>query len=121
MIDWTIPIILVTPNTQEHWTAKHRRNKRIFSLISRKWIFEKAKVTLPCIITLTRYGPRLWDEDNNIYSCKSLRDTLTQLIFPDKTRGHGDNNPQIQWIYKQEKSKQKGIRIQIQQNTNSKA
>lgn len=113
MIDWTFPIVLITPNTQEHWTKRHRRNKVIYQIISRKWNIYKPKIELPCTIILTRLGPRAWDDDNHVYSQKSVRDTIVQLILPGKARGQGDNNPLITWVYKQEKSKVKQIRIQI--------
>lgn len=113
MIDWTIPIILVSPNIQEHWTNRHKRNKRIFSLISRKWVFEKAKVSLPCTITLIRLAPREYDYDNLVFAFKGVRDTIASLIIPGQAPGRADADPRITWVYKQEKAKTKGIRIQI--------
>lgn len=113
-IDWTLPILLQSPNVVEHWTQRHKRNKKIHRILWAKWIKEKPGILLPCKVILTRLGPRLWDEINNIYSFKGLQDSITQMIFPEKARGQGDNDPRITWQYGQQKAKTKGVRIQIE-------
>ena len=74
---------------------------------------DKPEVTLPCEITLTRLGVRQLDWDNNIYALKTIRDAIADYITPGLPRGQADSNPQMSWVYLQEKSKEKGIRIKI--------
>lgn len=61
-------------------------------------------------------APRLWDETNYIYSCKGVQDSIADLLIPGLAPGRADGSKDITWVYKQEKSKIKGVRIQIEAN-----
>ena len=83
---------------------------------------------LPATITLTRLSPRLLDCDDNLpMAFKWVRDEIGACFFPDKVvryvarngavktnKGHADADPRLTWVYKQEKRKIPGIRIEIE-------
>lgn len=116
MIDWTIPIKLVSPNVMEHWRVKHQRNKMIACVLKAKWKSEDIKIEPPCIVTLTRQASRLFDEDNLVFAFKSIRDSLSSLLRPGYAPGQADGKASgITWVYQQEKvPKVNQVRIQIQ-------
>lgn len=114
MIDWTLPLDLVSPNIKEHWRETWRRNKKNHWQLKIAYINVSKLVQLPCIVTITRLAPRLWNDDNFIFGCKGIRDSIADLIIPGLAPGRADDSEDIQWIYKQEKCKNKGVRIQIQ-------
>jgi len=60
---------------------------------------------------MERSGKKLFDSDNYVTACKGIRDSICQLLF-HKKRGIGDNDPQIEWVYKQITGKI-GLRIEI--------
>jgi len=113
MIEMTLPIKLVSPNIQEHWTKRHKRNKSNDWTIRANWLKMSPIVYLPCIVVLTRLAPRKYDEDNLIASFKGVRDSIADLLNPGLAKGQADSSKDIEWQYKQERSKTIGIRIQI--------
>lgn len=72
---------------------------------------------------------RDYDDDNLVSAFKWIRDEISECLIedstgkfayeiPEKTRvnkakGRRDSDPRIKWEYAQEKSKNKGIRIEI--------
>lgn len=52
-------------------------------------------------VTITRFGPRLFDDDNLAYSAKSVRDGVAEWL------GIDDRDPRIYWDYRQEKHREK--------------
>jgi hypothetical protein len=108
----TFPIRIVSPNVQEHWTKRHKRNKMLYLLIKQLWWSDLARVETPCRIELIRKGNRLLDGDNLVFSFKGIRDTLCQLIT-GKRRGIGDDGPEFTWVYTQKKSKIYEVEIEI--------
>ena|SRR5580692_5222633 len=132
MIEWTLPIKLVSEaNRKDHWTAKNRRAKIIKNAIKAKWLKEHAIVALPCTITLTRVSPRHLDSDNLQMACKSARDQIADLLIPKSkiellklnksgklktcliNFGKSDSDPRLTWIYDQEKGKPKEYALKI--------
>ena len=112
IISKSLPIQLQSPNVQEHWTKKQKRNHVHALLIKQHMLRDVTEIGLPCKITLERSGKRLMDYDNYVFSCKGIRYTLAQFIF-QKRRGIGDNDPRIEWIYKQIKG-DISLRIEIE-------
>lgn len=105
-----LPIRLKTPNLQEHWAVKHRRNQRI------KWIIwaELGKYSRPDKINKVRFvkiGGRHMDDDNFIYSLKFVRDTFCSWLVPGKAPGQADGK--IKCEYEQVKGKPAGVRIEV--------
>jgi len=78
------------------------------------WMNSTVKVDLPCTVVIIRCSPRLLDEDNYIFSCKGIRDSIADLLCPGLAKGQADGSKEIVWYYIQEKSKKKYIRIKIE-------
>lgn len=64
---------------------------------------------LPCLVTITRLGPRTLDDDNLAGSAKAIRDSIAARLGVDD----GDT-ARIQFRYAQEKSKAYGVRITLE-------
>ena len=98
-----VPIKLPSPNKPEHWTQRHKRNRKLKLLLHSEFNKLKKRPSLPCKVTITRIAPRPYDYDNFVYACKGLRDILADLLIPNLAPGQADANPSITWIYTQEK------------------
>ncbi len=113
-------------NCSEHWTKKATRHKR------QQWFcklfFERyvKNIYLPCVVSMTRIGPRILDDDNLRFSLKWVRDEISECLIPEKRstyldkngklrhiKGRADDDPRIIWQYYQEKNKNYGVRIDI--------
>ena len=113
MFDVELPLILMTPNIQEHWTKRHKRNKRNSIVLQSIKVSLQSNLKLPCKVVITRYSSRIFDYDNYVFSLKFIRDELSSYIIPGLARGQADSSEHIEWEYKQEKSKEKKVRIEI--------
>jgi hypothetical protein len=65
----------------------------------------------PIIVTMTRYGKRVLDDDNLQRSLKAVRDGIADAIGIDD----GDTEFYT-WQYKQEKGMDYGVRLEFEQN-----
>lgn len=61
-------------------------------------------IKLPCIVRFTRVSPGHLDEDNLLFSFKSIRDFIADKLIPGLKPGQADGSPKIKWEYLQEKS-----------------
>lgn len=107
-----LPLATVSEaNTFEHWSDRHRRNKKQKERTS--LMIPNQKYPLPCIVHLTRISPRSLDDDNLPQSMKHIRDTIASKIKPGLAPGRADGDPLITWKYSQEKGepKQQGVRV----------
>jgi hypothetical protein len=111
VIDKTLPLKVQSPNVQEHWSKRYKRNEFNHRLIKLYFFTGATTPQLPCRIKLERQGNRLYDQDNYVFACKGIKDSLASLIL-GKKRGQDDDNPQITWEYKQVKGKP-AMRIEI--------
>lgn len=118
MIEFFLPLDLVTPNKKEHWTRLSKRNHQNDWKLVIHWANNKCSMQLPCMVTITRIGPRKWDGDNLVYACKGIRDSIANLLRPGFERGMADGTELIEWRYDQEKGKIKGARIKIESVNN---
>lgn len=66
------------------------------------------KVSLPCHVTLTRVSPRKLDFDNLVYSFKTVKDVVADLIISNAydlplldSKGRYDGDDRITWSYDQ--------------------
>ena len=116
-IEWIIPIYTVSEaNRNEHWTIKKKRID-----LQKKWIVvffkkEKATISLPCEITLTRIGKKKLDSDNLPVSMKWIRDTIADQLIPGLACGRADDDPRLSWKYAQEIGKEYGVKISFSSN-----
>ena len=100
----TLPLRLVSgANVREHWSVRSSRAKS-----HRQACLLVPPHTVPCVVTLTRLGPRALDSDNLAISAKHVRDGIADRL------GVNDNDPRVEWRYAQERSRDYGVRIEIQ-------
>jgi len=105
-------------NKSEHWT---RRSKRITAQHKLVWYGLSAKqppgsIELPCSVVITRYGTKLYDDDNLIAAMKHVRDAIANFLKPGLAKGQADDDKRIKWTCLQSTIKDKsqhGIRIEI--------
>jgi hypothetical protein len=111
-IEVLLPI--VTPgglNAREHWAVRSRRVKRerqTAHLIC-------PRHPLPCVVTLTRIGTHVLDDDNLAGVLKSVRDGVA-----DRLAVNDGNVGQVRFVYRQEKCKRRcdrGVRIRLEAMT----
>lgn len=106
-------------NLKEHW---HKSGKRhTYQKWAIKAHFNSKTIPLPCVVKFSRLSPRVLDSDNLQMAFKWIRDQLAEcIVYPHldgveryHSAGRYDDDPRIEWQYSQEKSKKKGIRIEI--------
>jgi len=96
VISVTIPIATVSEaNRRDHFMVKAKRAK---AHRNAAWML-CPRYPLPCVVTLTRVGARILDDDNLRSALKSTRDGLADRL------GVKDNSPLIEWRYAQAKGK----------------
>ena len=128
-IKWEMPLLTVSEsNRSEHWTKSSKRHKQQQFFIRALFKSEMEPIPLPCVITLTRIGPRVLDcEENLPMAFKWIKDEIGACLFPEKVlfyrkkggkiianKGHSDSDPRVKWKYAQEKGKILGIKIEIE-------
>ena len=109
-----IPMKVISEaNSHEHWRYRQRRAKT--QRYSTSWnlyceLGDRPVSLLPCRVTLTRLSPRKLDTDGLVSAFKAVRDGVADWAGVD------DGDERWDWQYKQEKSKEYGIRIEIEAN-----
>jgi hypothetical protein len=117
-----IPIEIVSEmNCSDHWRVKHKRHK-IQKLIVQSYLRTVQIPPVPAIITLTRYAPRLYDEDNIGPAFKYVRDAVSEYILGIVDNkiyrpGRADADQRLKWVYSQEKTTMEEYYITIQVET----
>lgn len=96
-------------NARMHWrvrakTAKAEREQA--ALMCRARLIAPS---FPCVVTLTRIGPRQLDDDNVATAFKATRDGIADWLQVDD----GDTS-KVRWEYGQEKGSY-AIRVQIEE------
>ncbi len=108
----TLPLRLVSPNAvRGHWGGhvKHQRNEHgLARLVMTPALRSLRDNPRPCVVTLTRLGPRTLDNDNLLGACKWVRDGVAKAL------GLDDADPRIEWRYAQQKSKTYGVTIFVE-------
>lgn len=135
-ITWEFPLKTVSEsNTSEHWAISSKRHRQQQFFIRAAFNREKQEILFPCIIKMTRLSNRFLDcEENLPMAFKWIKDEIGACLFPEKVvnyqvkrkessgkvkivhvknKGHADSSSLVRWEYSQEKSKIKGIRIEI--------
>lgn len=109
-----LPIRLVSPNRQEHWSKRHKRNKILQLLVNSEYNKLEVKPSLPCHIHITRIAPRQLDLDNYIASAKGLIDRLADKLIPGLPSGRADGDPRLSFSYSQERGKPKEYAVRVE-------
>lgn len=112
-LDVVLPIKVSNEgNCNEAWRTKHARHKlqKFHVRVELQGLI--GKVRLPCIVSLTRYAPRLLDGHDGLpFSFKWIVDTIADLLIPGLRPGMADSDPRITWQFYQQKSKAYGLRV----------
>lgn len=123
-ITFTIPmtknILASEANLREHWTKRHARHNVQQNLIDAymtrhvHYIYPDLTKLMPCTITLTRISPRALDEDNYLYSQKTIRDALAGHLIPGKAKGRADGDKRLKFKYAQVKGKVREYALKVE-------
>ena len=98
-------------NAREHWAIKAKRNKTERTAI--RAYFSTCPPSLrntdaPLVVSLSRFGKRLLDDDNLAGSFKAIRDEVAACLNRDDGPKAG-----IRWVYSQETAKEYWIEIEV--------
>ena len=122
MIDWMLPLDIVSLNTKSHWSKDYARNRSNRRLIEYKWNIEQPNILPPCVVRLERHystpkRQKRLDDDNYIGSLaiKGIRDSIAGILVPKLAPGRADHAKYgIKFYYAQTPTKSDGmIRIII--------
>lgn len=116
-IDFQAPVKTVSEmNQREHWRVKHQRKleQQTEMLIALQNNLVGRKVTFPCVVKLTRIGPRALDTDNLAGSLKHVQDSVARKLGVDD----GDTT-RVTWVYAQApiRIREYAVRITITEQT----
>lgn len=108
-----LPIRIVSEaNSREHWRRRNKRKQAQQREVDIEWkqAMRGRSVPLPCVVTLTRIAPRLYDDDNLRGAFKGIRDQIARLVGVD------DADERIKFEYRQERRapKQYDIFIEVE-------
>lgn len=98
-------------NERCHWAVRNKRKKEQQRDVFYAWkaavVEQRAKPTIPCVVRLTRFGPRMLDTDNLAASFKGIRDQVAKLLEID------DGDQRIQFEYDQRIKSDYAVTIQV--------
>lgn len=108
----------VSPNRQEHWTARHARKRFIVSKLLDAWeelylARTDYEALMPLEVVLTRYSSHTMDGDNLQGALKSVRDAVAGLLLPNKAPGQADGDNRLSWVYRQAKGAKDQLLIEV--------
>jgi len=106
--------LLSEGNKNDHWSKKHKRNKRRAQWLCAYWKIDENALNLPCVVKFTRIAPYALDEDNMGTSMKYFRDWIADKIIPGLAPGRADGDKRITWHYAQEKGAVKEYALKIE-------
>lgn len=90
--DFILPLKTVSAlNVREHWAKRARRVKAERTAAA----LMCPHFPLPCVVTLTRVGPRMLDDDAPQGALKACRDGIADKL------GVKDNDSRVVWKYAQ--------------------
>jgi len=104
MISITLPIATVSEaNRRDCWQVRARRAKAHRNVA---WAL-CPRYPVPCVVTMTRVGARILDDDNLRGALKSTRDGLADRL------GVKDNSPLVEWRYAQAKGRPSAVVVEF--------
>lgn len=106
MIIIKFPFRLESPNktTNEHWSKRHARNKKLERIIRILWRQQGIKIKPPCEVFMCRIAPRSLDSHDNLpMAFKCVTDVVSSLLIPGKAKGQADSSNEIAWHFEQRK------------------
>lgn len=99
-VDFMVPGLKTVSelNDRSHWGAKNRRKQDQQQLIAVAMsnALRGQRIELPCVVKLTRIGPKKLDEGDNLSSAfKGIRDQVARQLGTD------DGGDQVEFQYAQ--------------------
>ena len=97
-------------NAKGGWVAKWKRAQqqleqgRGVAMV----LNQRRRIELPAVVTFTRYSPQLMDDDNLPTAFKHVRDGIAKFVGVD------DGDARWHWVYRQERARHHGIRVEIE-------
>lgn len=72
-------------NQREHWRVRNQRkqDQQVAVAISMKNVLRGKRIELPCIVNLTRIGPKKMDNDNLAGALKHCQDQIAKVLGVD--------------------------------------
>lgn len=113
---WQLPIRTASEaNRNDHWTKRYKRKKEQRIAIKKAFLKKPPPEMRNYLhVILTRIAPRLLDVHDNLpVSFKTIVDKIAEELTGNYAPGHADSDKRLSWEYKQEKSKEYAIRIEI--------
>lgn len=115
------PLELPTANRREHRMVLSGRVAQQRWMTRRYLELTGPPPALPCVITLTRIGPRLCDSDRACASLAAVRDEVARWMHGVPERDAHGKVPRapdgqqdgIAWCYAQERGRAHGVRIEV--------
>lgn len=103
-------------NLADHWAVKKKRKDFQKLIVRAAWNKEiNCKIQLPVKVTLTRFAKQFMDSDNLLTGFKYVRDQIADLLKPGLAPGRADGEGDITFEYKQEKSKEYWVVIEVEE------
>jgi hypothetical protein len=99
-LDFQCPLKVISEANQsnrEHWAAKmkRRQEQQMMMAVALHANLQGRKIELPCVVRLTRIGPKALDSDNLSSAFKATRDLIASKLGVD------DGSDQIRFEYDQ--------------------
>lgn len=98
-LDFQIPVKIISEaNQREHWALKFKRKKdqQLETLVAIHNNISTCRVAMPCVVRLTRIGPKALDTDNLAGAFKHVQDAIARKLGVDD----GDTT-KVRWEYHQ--------------------
>jgi hypothetical protein len=98
----------------EHWTERYRRHRLQKGTVALMLNPHRGMFSMPCHITLTRFGPRKLDQFDNLpMSLKYILDSVCEVITGDYVAGRADSHEGLKVEYQQFVCSQYAVSIKI--------
>lgn len=110
-LEFSAPIQTVSEaNQREHWAKKNKRKKAQQAEIDAEFLkaLKRRRIALPCLVRLTRYGPRALDSDNLAGAFKGIRDSIAARIGVD------DGSDLIKFEYDQVPIRERSYAVKVE-------
>lgn len=112
-LSFDAPIKTVSEANRSHkepWQVKMRRRKAQQAEMDVMLLnaLQGRKIPLPCVVKLTRIGPKMMDSDNLAGSFKACRDQIARRLGVD------DGDPRIRFEYAQTPIGERSYNIRVE-------
>ena len=118
-LEFSIPGLRVQSeaNLRDSWPARFRRKKAQQLEVHAEWKrhAKGIKITLPCVVRLTRIGAQRLDDDNLAGAFKSCRDQIAREIGVDD----GDERIRFEYAQVAVGKRQYAVKVEIHYGENS--